>query len=79
MSSFSTLSPSFGPNGARLGVVAGFAGVLVVLGFLVPFWIVLIVAVVLVAVARAVRAVRAASMKIDQILEEELPPNGPVR
>jgi hypothetical protein len=79
MSSLSTLYPSVRPTAVRFGVVTTFAFLLVVLGFFVPLWIVLIVAAALVAIVRAVRAVRAASSKIDRILAEELPPNGSVR
>ena len=79
MSSLSTLHPASHPHAARLGLVTGFAVLLVFLGFLVPFWIVLIVASATVAIARAVHAIRTASARVDQILAEELPPNGHAR
>jgi hypothetical protein len=78
MSSLGTLDHSFRPNAARLLAVAGFAALLAVLGFLVPFWIVLLVAAGMIVVGQAVRAVRAASRKIDQIMAEELPPKDAV-
>lgn len=77
MSSLSTLNPGFRPSAIRVAVIMGFAVFLVALGFVVPFWIVLLVAAGLTVIAmtiRAVRAVRAASRKVDQILAEELPP-----
>nr|WP_157527801.1 hypothetical protein [Kibdelosporangium sp. MJ126-NF4] len=78
MSSLSTLTPGFWPHAVRALTVAVSASLLVLLGFVVPFWIVLVVGFVLVAVVRAVRALRAAERKVDQILAEELAPNGPV-
>jgi hypothetical protein len=78
MSSLSALSPVFRPNPARLAAVAMLAIVLVLLGFLVPFWIVLGIASGFVLVTAAVRALQRASRQIDQILAE-LPPNDTVR
>ncbi|ONI78941.1 hypothetical protein ALI144C_29800 [Actinosynnema sp. ALI-1.44] len=78
MSSLSTLSPAIRPHAVRTVIVGVFVCLLVLLGFLVPFWIVLVVGLVLVGVVRAVRALRAAARKVDQILAEELPPNGGV-
>ena len=78
MSSLGTLNPSLRLNVARLLTVAGFVALLAFLGFLVPFWIVLIVAAALVVVGQLVRAVRTASRKIDQIMAEELPPKDAV-
>lgn len=78
MSSLGTLNPSFQPNAARLLTVAGFVALLAVLGFLVPFWIVLVVAAALVAIGRLGRALRAASRTIDHIIAEELPPKDAV-
>jgi hypothetical protein len=79
MSSLGMLNPSFRPNVARLVTVAGFAALLAVLGFFVPFWIVLVVAAVMAVIGRLVRALRAASRKIDQIMAEELPSKDAVR
>jgi multisubunit Na+/H+ antiporter MnhE subunit len=79
MSSLPTLHPAFRPHAARLGLVTAFAVLLVFLGFLVPFWIVLIVATAVVVIARSVHAVRTASAKVDRILAEELPPNDGTR
>ncbi|SMC98921.1 hypothetical protein [Kibdelosporangium aridum] len=76
MSSLSTLDPRLRLHAARLATVSAFVGFLVFLGFLVPFWIVLIVAGAMVVIARVVRAFRAAARKVDQILAEELPPSG---
>ena len=78
MSSLGTLNPSFRLTAARLLTVAGFASLLAVLGFLVPFWIVLLVAAGLIVAGHVVRAIRSASRKIDQIMAEELPPKGAV-
>ncbi|MET0236073.1 MAG: hypothetical protein ABW224_15620 [Kibdelosporangium sp.] len=78
MSSLSSLNPGFRLNAVRLASVAGFATLLVMLGFLVPFWIVLIVALGLAGIARMVRGVRAASRRIDLIMAEELSPNDAV-
>jgi hypothetical protein len=78
MSSLGMLNPSFRPNAARLLTVAGFAALLAVLGFFVPFWIVLIVAAGLVITGQVMRALRVASRKIDQILAEELSPKDAV-
>jgi hypothetical protein len=78
MSSLGTLSPSFRPNAARLLTISGFVALLAVLGFFVPFWIVLMVAAGIVVSGQLVRAVRAASRKIDEIMAEELPPKGAV-
>jgi hypothetical protein len=79
MSNLGTLSPSFRPNAARLVTVGGFAALLAVIGFFVPFWIVLIVAAGMVIAGSVVRAIRAASRTIDRIMAEELPPKGAVR
>jgi hypothetical protein len=79
MSNLGTLSPSFRPNAARLVTVSGFAALLAVIGFFVPFWIVLIVAAGMVIAGSVVRAIRAASRTIDRIMAEELPPKGAVR
>lgn len=73
MSSLGTLNPSFRPNAARLVTITGFAALLAVLEFLVPFWIVLVIAAGMVLIGQAVWALRAASRKIDQIMAEELP------
>ncbi|MBP2321496.1 hypothetical protein JOF56_001881 [Kibdelosporangium banguiense] len=79
MSSLSTFVPLFRPNAARLATVAGFVAFLLGLGFLVPFWIVLIVAAGFVVIGQVVRAVRAASRKVDQIMAEELSSENTVR
>jgi hypothetical protein len=82
MSSLSVLSPAFRPNLARLAVVGIFALVLVGLGFLVPFWIVLVISSVFALLAAAVRALRRAARQVDTILAEELgeaPPNDTFR
>ncbi|ALG05768.1 hypothetical protein [Kibdelosporangium phytohabitans] len=76
MSSLSTHSPSFRPHAVRTVTVGFFVCLLILLGFLVPFWIVLVVGFGLVCAGRGVSALRAASRKVDQILAEELPPNG---
>jgi hypothetical protein len=78
MSSLGTLNPSFRPNAARLVTITGFVALLAVLGFFVPFWIVLMVTAGIVVGVQVARAVRAASRKIDQIMAEELPPKGAV-
>jgi hypothetical protein len=74
----SSLELSFRPNAARLITVAEFAALLAVLGFFIPFWIVLTVVAGMVVVGRVVRAIRAASRTIDRIMAEELPPKGAV-
>jgi hypothetical protein len=73
MSSLSALTPVLRP---RLVAIAVLVIPLVLLGFVVPFWIVLGVASLFVLVIAAVRALRQAAQLIDQIIEEELPPNG---
>lgn len=72
MSSLSALNPTFRPNVARLAVLGLLATILVLLGFLIPFWMVLSIAAGVAAVITAVRAIRRASRTIDQILNEEL-------
>ncbi|TCO64327.1 hypothetical protein [Actinocrispum wychmicini] len=72
MSSLSALRPVFRPSVARVGVVGSFAVFLVILGFLVPFWILLGISSVFVIVVGAVRSVRRAARTVDQILAEEL-------
>ncbi|RSM75548.1 hypothetical protein DMH04_38145 [Kibdelosporangium aridum] len=76
MSSLSTFDPRLRLHAARLATVCLFVAFLVFLGFLIPFWIVLIVAAGMVVVARVVRAFRVAASKVEQILAEELPPSG---
>jgi hypothetical protein len=78
MSSLGTLNPSFRLTAARLSTIGGFAALLAVLGFFVPFWIVLIVAAGMVVAGKVVRAIRSASRTVDRILAEELPPKGAV-
>ena len=72
MSSLSALNPLFRPNLARLGAIAGVAISLVLLGFLVPFWIVLTIGSAFVLITTAVRALHRAARTVDQILAEEL-------
>jgi hypothetical protein len=72
MSSLSALNPVFRLNLARLAAIAGFATILVLLGFLVPFWIVLSIGSAFVLITAAVRALRRAARTVEQILAEEL-------
>ncbi|MFC5111578.1 hypothetical protein [Kibdelosporangium philippinense] len=76
MSSLSTVGPGLWPHVVRAATVSVFVTFLVVLGFLVPFWIVLVVAAGLVVAARVVLAFRAAARKVELIIAEELPPTG---
>jgi multisubunit Na+/H+ antiporter MnhE subunit len=72
MSSLSALNPHFRLNLARLSAIGGFAVILVLLGFLVPFWIVLTISSALVLITAMVRALRRASSTVERILAEEL-------
>jgi hypothetical protein len=76
MSSLSVLRPVFRPSLARSAVVGTFAVVLVGLGFVVPFWIVLVISSAFVLLAAVVRSFQRAARTVDQILAEELGPNG---
>jgi hypothetical protein len=74
MASLSVLSFAFRPHLVRFAVVGTFAVLLVVFGFLIPFWMVAVIGGGGVAGAAAVRKVRHAARTIDQILGEELSP-----